>query len=647
MAEKNAIFGLFAGGNAGKVFKELGITAQKTSKDTSSLAMAVEKASIRMESASKKELDAQGKVKLAQIELNRVRASGVPQEKELTVAEERLASAQRASVLATTENSRATKALAASEIEANAAATHLHKGFLGLSSSTVPLGHRLKSTTKLIGGMALGFGAFKAFQFGKQSLTAAEEFQASQTKLRVAIGNTGHSMSEFQKPIAAVNDKLGKWGFTTAETQSALAILTTGLRSPTKALSLMALTADLARARNMDLSESALLITKAQHGQLRGTKALGIDAGIAASGILQQRVATVAYNKELAKNRALHHQTGTAISKTTVHMGTAAKARERLNHLEAKYGDVSRRTISQQAQIAKAQDAVTKATNTTTTSSTKYVDVSKQIAASDAKLIELRNKKTAADQAGSIQVEAINKAIGGSAAKQAQDDYAIKQKVLAKNFNDIKVALGNELLPKLTQLTDWMNKDGMRDIKVIGGFFHDWGKEIAIVGGSLGAIFIGSKIGAGVTGLISIMKPLVGLFRTIEATAAGAAVAEAAASEGLTLGPALAAAATMALALGVGGQFAFGSGVTDKKTVAKVKALNDHAKTLPKTDVPGSRAAFDDFGLRNGQAKPLTSPGSPSHKQPIRVELHLDGKKVAEVINPHLKQLATRVGRGN
>jgi hypothetical protein len=615
MAEKNAIFGLFAGGNAGKVFKELGITAQKTSKDTSSLAMVVEKASIRMESASKKELDAQGKVKLAQIELNRVRASGVPQEKELTVAEERLATAQRASVLATTENSRATKALAASEIEANAAATHLHKGFLGLSSSTVPLGHRLKSTTKLIGGMALGFGAFKAFQFGKQSLTAAEEFQASQTKLQVAIKNTGHSFASFQKPVDDLNAHFRKLGFTDAETQDALATLTVGLKDPTKAMGLMAISADLARARNMGFAESALLITKAQHGQLRGTKALGIDTGVAASGLLQIKKATEAHAKAVAHyNDLLGKSSGVQVTHTR-HTGNAAKAQARLNVMLYKWNEPAQRTISQSNQIARAQDAVAKANDTSSTSMIKGRVSADALAKAHQAIIDTQTKMNDATAAGATQVEAINKALGGTAEKQAQKDFAIRQKALNSELDHIKVSAGENALPALMSLTNWMIKDGIpalgkfgKAFKSVQGYAGGLGSTIGKLGDSLSSIFGGTN---GDKAAADATKQFPGL--------AGHP------------GAALAASRTAAVK-----QF---PGLKGNPDAAKIAATVNSARALSSWE--SSMRGAD----KASQGKPLTS----SHAPTIHVTNHIYGhvlteKKLVDVVHAGITQKVIRSG---
>jgi hypothetical protein len=639
MAEHNAMFGLFASGDASKVFKELGITAQKTSKDTSNLALTVEKASTRMTVAANKEQAAAAKVNIEQTKLNEMRAKGDISASSLMAQEERLAAAQRNSALAVSENAKATTYLAKSEAAANLEATHLNKGFLGLGGSTRTLGSRMASTAKLVGGMAAGFAAFKAFEFGKQSITAAEEFQTANTKLQISIKNTGRSFVDYKKPIAEASDRLGKWGFTAAETETALATMTTGLRNPLKALGLISLAADLARKNNMGLNDSALLLTKAQEGQLRGTHALGIDSGVAASGLLQIKNATLAHAKAVKHLQDLEGKSGAGNYKSTI------AAQERLNHLQAQHGNVSNRTISQSAQIAKAQDAVNKSQFRGQASNTALAKAQQAVIDTEAKL----NDRL---KAGAINIESINKAIGGTAEKMALDDYATKQKVLATSFDAMQVSLGNKLLPVLTGLTDWMNKDGIKDIKAIGGFFHDWGKEIAVVGTALVGFAAGTKILGGISIMTKAFAGLRGAALATagaEALAGGATAAEAAGiGAGLTIAEAIPGLGLIAGAA-VGGGLLVGSFLEHQ--------TKSHFNKAAKKMTPFKPTKSD---IKAWEQPTYMSPATPmvppltgfSRMNAPHITVHVHGHvttlpKLAADITPHLKQLVARSGGKN
>lgn len=120
-----------------------------------------------------------------------------------------------------------------------------------------------------LGGAAVAVGGFAV-----EAATSAEVVDA---KLRVAIKNAGGSMEELEPKIDATDARLRKLGFTNDDTNAALASLTTALKDPQKALDAMGVATDLARAKNIPLSDSAMLVAKAMEGQTRPLKQLGID----------------------------------------------------------------------------------------------------------------------------------------------------------------------------------------------------------------------------------------------------------------------------------------------------------------------------------------------------------------------------------
>src|ERR1019366_3561770 len=326
--EKPAIFGLFAEDKASQVFKHLGQVAKKSASETATLSASVDKASLRAVKASENQKASLAKLKIAQASYGEMMLKNNVSQSASLASQERMRVAWNSSEKATIELAASTNALSVAEAKATLGADRA-------GSSAHHMGSLFK--TAAIG--AVSVGAFALFKFGKESLAAAASFQTSQVKLQTAIKDSGHSWDQYAKPVAALNTKMEALGFTSIETQDALAVMTTGLKDPTKAISLMSLAADVARYKNISLSDSALLLTKAQEGQLKAVKALGIDSGVAASGVLEIKTTNDALIKaeiHLAQVRA--GKSGSSKSQIA-HDNAQIKAQTHLATLQNKYGN--------------------------------------------------------------------------------------------------------------------------------------------------------------------------------------------------------------------------------------------------------------------------------------------------------------------
>jgi hypothetical protein len=561
----NAIFGLFADGNAGKVFSEIGKTAQKSSKDTSNLALQVEKASIKMNAAADKEKASLAKVNIEQTKLNEMRQKGTASASSLLAQEERLAAAERSSISSISAAKRATQELATAETEANVHAKNLEH-------STGSLGSKLASTTKLVGGLVGGFALFAGINFAKQSITAAEDFQTAQTKLKVAIKDTGRNIIDYQKPIQDVTEKLGKWGFKSTEVQDALAQMTIGLKDPTKAINKITTAANLAALKHISLAEAGLLVVKTTEGQIKGIKALGIDIAVAASGELKIKNAKIAHAKAIAHVIDLMKKQGTASNISTSGANKLSKAEEKLAHLQAKYGIEAKRTPSQLVAIQKAQEAVNKAMAFSGTTNGGSVAYQNQLAAAKQKVIDTQLKLNDAQTAGNQLYKGLDKATSGAAATAAAEDTATKLKILSNNFDELKIKFGTALLPAVTKVVDWLNTNGLKDVQNISKFFKTWGLEIKGVAGFLATAFVGGKV---LTGISVLTKA----FNGLKIAAGLAAGAEALAGSGGVAGAAGAGAGVGVAAIGTGAAFAAGAKVLGTK-VAVVSLVYGAVKTF-------------------------------------------------------------------
>lgn len=153
-------------------------------------------------------------------------------------------------------------------------------------------------------GKAALFGlGTAAVGLGGMALKMADDFEKSHAKLQQAIKDSGNSFEAFSPQIDASQKKMEALGFTSAQTQEALANLTTGLGSPAKALKDMGLAADVARFKHIDLATAATLVTKAEEGNLKALKQMGIDLPIAGGGAKALAQAQQNLSTELAKTK--------------------------------------------------------------------------------------------------------------------------------------------------------------------------------------------------------------------------------------------------------------------------------------------------------------------------------------------------------
>jgi len=128
-----------------------------------------------------------------------------------------------------------------------------------------------------------GLGA-AAVGVGGLSIEMADKFEASHAKLEQALKNAGGNFEEYKDKIGAAQKQMEQYGFTNADTQEALANLTTSLKDPQKALDSLSLAADLAKYKHIDLAEATLAVAKAQEGYMKPLKQLGIDLPVTSAG---------------------------------------------------------------------------------------------------------------------------------------------------------------------------------------------------------------------------------------------------------------------------------------------------------------------------------------------------------------------------
>lgn len=298
------------------------------------------------------------------------------------------------------------------------------KALRDVQSDAQNTGNRLAQFGKVA---ALGFAgaAAAAVAFATSAVKSGDQLNEAQDQLRLAIENTGGSYAK-QKAAIDAADKAGeKYGYTSKQTDDALASLTRSTGSSSEALKLLGTAQNLAAATGKPLADVTTAVAKASEGQLRPLKQLGIDLPVAAGGAL--KVATA--NANLVK-------------------ATAA-----VQDVEEKIRDGR---LKGQA----ATDA---------------------LAAAENHLTDAQGKLKDAQSSGGQILAALNQRLKGAADVGAQS-LAGKTKALRAQFEDLKAHIGQQLIPILTKLASWFTNTVIPAIgKLVAWVQANWPKLVAAV----------------------------------------------------------------------------------------------------------------------------------------------------------------------
>jgi hypothetical protein len=140
-------------------------------------------------------------------------------------------------------------------------------------------------TGKAISGMqkavVIGTGALKALgAIAVVSMAigvkAVMDLEKSMNRLGQAMSNVGVSTKENREQVAKLVDSYEELGFGSEKAADAYAVLITATGNVEKSNRLLALSADLARAKNMGMEEAARALIRAQNGNARVFKEFGI-----------------------------------------------------------------------------------------------------------------------------------------------------------------------------------------------------------------------------------------------------------------------------------------------------------------------------------------------------------------------------------
>lgn len=236
-----------------------------------------------------------------------------------------------------------------------------------------------------------------AIAIAAASVEMADKYEVAHARMITALKNTGTSWAAQKKAIDAVSDAATRFGYTKTDVEGALAQMTTGMGSASKAMKNFQLVEDLAAKTGKPLADAAMAITKASQGQLRPLKQMGIDLPIAAGGALKMATASTALKKAQDKLATVNAE---------IHGGLV-------------------KGLS-------AWNAYGNATNAVQAAQTKLSD---------------------AQSAGSDILTALGQKLGGAAAEQA-DTFGGKVKALKAQLSNMGITIGMALMPVLIKLAN-------------------------------------------------------------------------------------------------------------------------------------------------------------------------------------------------
>lgn len=121
--------------------------------------------------------------------------------------------------------------------------------------------------------------------------------------------------------------------------------------------------------------------------------------------------------------------------------------------------------------------------------------------------------------------------------------------VAQANFQALEIKIGTDLLPTAIKFTDWISKTAIPKLGDLFGTIKNNIGWIKAFGIAMTAIWAANKIAA----FITTLKVLIGVYRTLAATAGVAAIAEALATGGANLALGTAAITAAGLVVGAGG----------------------------------------------------------------------------------------------
>ena len=194
---------------------------------------------------------------------------------------------------------------------------HAVKGALSGSGAFEHLGRSLAFAS---GGFVAFAGASEAL---RASIDAARDTQVAQKALAAQIKTSGETFQASQQAIDKAGLSIAKFGFTSEDSLQALTILDRATGSVSKSIQYQGIAANIARAKNISLSQAALILGKAYDGQTTSLKRLGVEIPKGVKGYQAINIAAQKFAGQARANTTEAQRFSATLHDTEVIIGTA------------------------------------------------------------------------------------------------------------------------------------------------------------------------------------------------------------------------------------------------------------------------------------------------------------------------------------
>ena len=336
------------------------------------------------------------------------------------------------------------------------------------------------------GKVAMGAGIIGAGLGGVGEMLSSP-LEAARAQLDQSLKNAGENADKFSGPIGKVQNKMQGLGFTYADTDSALAKLTQGLGSGTKAIAESGLTADLAARNHIDLSSAADLVVKSYAKSPMALRQFGINlTDITAKG------------KTAAAAQKAHTKAQDALTKAQERLGQVQE------HIAAggnAKGEASTRSlVSAQTALATAgqhlqevQARIQAGTLTGASAQSELETAQNRVAAATARVDQAQQGASASGLTVSQQIELAN---AQQAVATAQQNVATTGAAAAATAGDLNNSslTGQQILDMLAKKTH-----GLAQVQAntFGGDLRKWKATVIDFGATWGEKFAKPLIAIG------------------------------------------------------------------------------------------------------------------------------------------------------
>lgn len=341
------------------------------------------------------------------------------------------------------------------------------KGVQGVEKESTTFKDKIKAVG---GAIATAFAAKKIVDFAKDSINAAKDLNASMSRTKIIFGESADTVSRWGDEAASALRLSKADALTAANTFGKTLVGSFGLSEKASAemsMSLVEMAADLAAFNRIPFDEAMQKVSAGMMGQTRGLKSMGIS-------LTQTEVAAKAVELGLAKS--------------AVNMGAVNVATQKVKTAQLAYNEAVKKSGKDSVAANKALTGVEQA----------QLSLDKAMAG---------GKVTMSDQAKAQATHALlleKSELAAGANERAGKSLTGQQEKLRAEWENSKAAIGNALLPALTNLATVASDMLMPVIRWLGDLFKDMGPLILIVAMAFGSMMVAVKIATTIQTLFNV-----------------------------------------------------------------------------------------------------------------------------------------------